>query len=165
MSQAAAERPRSRGRVRPRRAPMRVVDGVSFSVRAGEAVGHRRRERLGQVDDLAVDPAARPRAAGAHLGADPVRGPRPDAAAAARACRTSAARDIGMIFQEPMTSLNPVMTIGRPDRRGDHAAREHEPRRAPRTGDRAAAACRHPRSGEPARAPIRTSSRAGCGSG
>ena len=25
-------------------------------------------------------------------------------------------RKIGMIFQEPMTSLNPIMQIGRPDR-------------------------------------------------
>ena len=30
--------------------------------------------------------------------------------------------DISMIFQEPMTSLNPVLTIGRPDHRNTDAA-------------------------------------------
>jgi glutathione transport system ATP-binding protein len=30
--------------------------------------------------------------------------------------------DIAMIFQEPMTSLNPVFTVGEPDRRGDPPA-------------------------------------------
>ena len=39
---------------------------------------------------------------------------------------------IGMIFQEPATSLNPVMTVGRPDRRGDRGAHRRcaAPRRA-----------------------------------
>ena len=32
---------------------------------------------------------------------------------------------IAMIFQEPMTSLNPVFTVGRPDHRGDARARPH----------------------------------------
>ena len=36
---------------------------------------------------------------------------------------------IGMIFQEPATSLNPVMTVGDADRRGDRA-----PHRAARRG-------------------------------
>ena len=35
-----------------------------------------------------------------------------------RAMRAVRGKDISMIFQEPMTSLNPVMTVGKPDRRG-----------------------------------------------
>ena len=38
-----------------------------------------------------------------------------------RRCARCAAARIGMIFQEPATSLNPVMHGGRPDRRGDRA--------------------------------------------
>ena len=38
--------------------------------------------------------------------------------------------EIAMIFQEPMTSLNPVFTVGRPDRRGDpRSTRAWTPRR------------------------------------
>ena len=34
-------------------------------------------------------------------------------ASARRRCADIRGRDIGMVFQEPMTSLNPVLTIGR----------------------------------------------------
>ena len=44
--------------------------------------------------------------------------------------------EIGMIFQEPMTSLNPLFTVGAPDRRSDPAAPDAEPERgAPRAVD------------------------------
>ena len=44
--------------------------------------------------------------------ADPARGPRPAGADRAARCAGVRGKDIAMIFQEPMTSLNPVYTIG-----------------------------------------------------
>ena len=48
-------------------------------------------------------------------------------------------KDVAMIFQEPMTSLNPVLTIGDRDRRGPAAARAARPQRGLAQGDRDAA--------------------------
>ena len=74
-------------------------------------------------------------------------------------------RDIAMIFQEPMTSLNPVLTIGLQIMEPllIHLGMNEAAARAPR--DRAAAAGRHHRPASAASTSIRTSSRAACASG
>ncbi len=62
MTRAAPARPRPARRVpRSRAASLRAVDGASFEVGRGEALGHRRRVRLGQDDGAAR--ARRPAAA------------------------------------------------------------------------------------------------------
>ena len=72
--------------------------------------------------------------------------------------------DIGMIFQEPMTSLNPVLTIGT---QLAEAIRAHDA--SARDAARARARAARPRcaspSRPPARASIRTSFPAACASG
>ena len=76
--------------------------------------GRGRRVGLRQERDRAVDPAPRRRPAGAHRR-------RRDPASRAATCSSSASprwrqvrgNDISMIFQEPMTSLNPLLTVGR----------------------------------------------------
>jgi peptide/nickel transport system ATP-binding protein len=96
----------------PKLNPVRAVDAVSFTVNAGEAVGIVGESGSGKsVTSLAIlrlvpDPpgrivGGRIRFAGADLlSLPPARMPE------------IRGRDIGMIFQEPMSSLNPVMTIG-----------------------------------------------------
>ena len=74
-------------------------------------------------------------------------------------------RDIAYVFQEPMTSLNPVLTVGTPDRRGAAPA-PAAARRGRRAGGRpscstwSASRCRRGGCGS-----TRTSSPAACASG
>ena len=91
-----------------------AVKGVSFDARARRDPGAGRRDRLGQVGDRAVDPAAPALPAGqpSHR-QHPL--PRPGAGRppTTRASAQVRGNRIVMIFQEPMTSLNPLHTIER----------------------------------------------------
>ena len=73
--------------------------------------------------------------------------------------------EIAMIFQEPMTSLNPVLTVGAPDRR-ELMLHQHLDARA-RRGRAPSRCCAWWASPSPsaARANIRTSFPAACASG
>ena len=96
----------------PRRSAVRVVEGVSFSIDAGEAVGIVGESGSGKsVTSLAIlrlipDPPGRVESGRIELNGlnllDLPESAMPDIRG----------RDIAMIFQEPMSSLNPVMTIG-----------------------------------------------------
>ena len=95
------------------RGVVRAVEGISYKVQAGRDRGARRRIRLRQVGVVARHHAA-------------AREARRAASSPAASCSRAAnlleltedqmreirGRDIAMIFQEPMTSLNPVLTIG-----------------------------------------------------
>ena len=71
---------------------------------------------------------------------------------------------ISMIFQEPMTSLNPAFTVGDQIAEAILRHRKVEPRGGDGAGDRDAAAGAHSRRPSSASTTIRTGSRAACAS-
>ncbi len=95
-----------------RSANVGAVDGISFTVAEGECVGHRRRVRLREehagLSIMRLLPGGRP-----HR-------PRPDPASTAatsspmneKQMQEIRGNEVAMIFQDPMTSLNPTMTLG-----------------------------------------------------
>jgi peptide/nickel transport system ATP-binding protein len=96
----------------PKADPIRVVDSVSFSIGVGEAVGLVGESGSGKsITSLSVlrlipDPPGRIVSGSIEFeGQDLLKLP-------ANRMPEIRGRDIAMIFQEPMSSLNPVMTIG-----------------------------------------------------
>jgi peptide/nickel transport system ATP-binding protein len=94
------------------RGVLRAVDGVSWSVRPGETMALVGESGCGKsVSALAVIRLlARP--AGRIAGGRVMFAGRDLAALPEAEMRALRGRDLAMVFQEPMTSLNPVMTIG-----------------------------------------------------
>src|SRR5437867_13298588 len=92
---------------------VRAVDGVSYDVRAGETVALVGESGCGKsVSALSVMRlVAAP--AGRIVGGQIVFKGRDLLQLSDEDMRAVRGREIGMIFQEPMTSLNPVLTVGR----------------------------------------------------
>jgi peptide/nickel transport system ATP-binding protein len=91
---------------------VRAVDGVSFHIDAGETLAIVGESGCGKsVTSLSIlrlvpTPPARHGGAIRFLGRDLLTLPEPE-------MRDIRGNEISMIFQEPMTSLNPVLTVGR----------------------------------------------------
>ena len=108
----------------PKDKPIRVVDGVSFAIPAGGSVGIVGESGSGKsitsLSILRLIPEPPGRIAAGRIefeGRNLLDVPKND-------MRAIRGRDVAMIFQEPMSSLNPVMTIG--DQIGE-AIKLHEP--------------------------------------
>ena len=117
-ARTAAERCRTCGsRSRRPRGRWMLVDGVvSLQVGAGEVLGLVGRVRFGQEPDAALD---RPSRAGRRCrsrGEVRWRGVNLLELPESR-LNAVRGREIAVIFQEPMTALNPVLTVGDADRR------------------------------------------------
>ena len=138
------------------RGTIHAVDGVSFALEPGAAMGLVGESGCGKSMTLRAILGLLPRTgritAGQVLfnGKDLVKGGQ-------RGLREVRGGSISMIFQEPMTALNPVMRVGDADRRGAALPPRLEPLGGSRPGARADADGRHPGSpaadaGLPARA-------------
>ena len=93
--------------------PIKAVDGVSFSVRKGETLAVVGESGSGKsVTSLSIMRLIPPRAGGIAGGQVLFEG-RDIAAIPERDMRTIRGNEISMVFQEPMTSLTPVHTVGR----------------------------------------------------
>jgi oligopeptide transport system ATP-binding protein len=92
---------------------VRAVDGISYTVEAGETVAIVGESGSGKsVEALSIlrlipDPPGR------IVSGEVLFDGRDLRALSEEQMRAVRGRDIGMVFQEPMTSLNPVLTIGR----------------------------------------------------
>ena len=91
---------------------VRAVDGVSFAVKAGETLAIVGESGSGKsVTSLSIMRLLPKRVGRISRGAIRLRG-KDMVTLSDKEMRAIRGNDIGMIFQEPMTSLNPVQTIG-----------------------------------------------------
>jgi oligopeptide/dipeptide ABC transporter ATP-binding protein len=101
-----------RTRIRLRSGIVHAVDGLSFHVEAGETVGIVGESGCGKT--MAAMSIMRLLPKGAFVAGGAVRLDGRDLVALSdEAIRHVRGNEIGMVFQDPMTSLNPTMTIGK----------------------------------------------------
>ena len=143
---------------------LKAVDGVSFSLKRGETLALVGESGCGKsmtalsIMRLVPDPPGR------IVGGSVTLDGRDLLQLDEDAMRDVRGNEISMIFQEPMTSLNPVLTIG--EQIGE-AIRLHQDLPNPRSRTRRWRCCAWcgSRSRRSAQRNIRTSSRAACASG
>jgi peptide/nickel transport system ATP-binding protein len=101
-----------RTRIKLRSGTVHAVDGLSFEVEAGETVGIVGESGCGKT--MAAMSIMRLLPRGAYIAGGAVRFDGRDLVGLTdEAIRHVRGNEIGMVFQDPMTSLNPTMTIGR----------------------------------------------------
>ena len=93
------------------RGMVHAVNGISFDVRAGETLGLVGESGCGKSVTALAAMGILPRAARIPSGSIKLEG-RELIGLSERAWRRVRGKEIAMIFQDPMTSLNPVLTIG-----------------------------------------------------
>ncbi|MCC8428560.1 ABC transporter ATP-binding protein [Reyranella aquatilis] len=94
------------------RGPLRAVDGVSFDLEKGQTLGIVGESGSGKSVLVRSLIGLVGESSGAEVGGQVLFEGRDLRALPAREFRGVLGRDIGVVFQDPMTSLNPVMKIG-----------------------------------------------------
>src|SRR5438105_2102196 len=101
-----------RTRIRLRSGTVHAVDGLSFEVESGETVGIVGESGCGKT--MAAMSIMRLLPRGAYIAGGAIRFAGQDLVALSdEQIRHVRGNEIGVVFQDPMTSLNPTMTIGR----------------------------------------------------
>ena len=97
--------------IRMRRATVQAVDGVSFTIGPGETLGLVGESGCGKsMTGMSIMRLLPP---GGHIVGGSIRlGGRELTALSDQAMRRVRGNDVAVVFQDPMTSLNPTMTIG-----------------------------------------------------
>ena len=91
---------------------VQALDGITYSVDAGQVLGHRRRVRLGQVGLVADHHGPHPRAERAASPGEVLFDGKNLLSASDSEMRELRGNDIAMIFQDPLSSLHPFYRIG-----------------------------------------------------
>jgi oligopeptide transport system ATP-binding protein len=97
---------------RTRRGVARAVDGVSFSLQSGETLGIVGESGSGKSVTALSLMGLVPKPAGFHPSGEILLGGEDLLQLPSSRMRALRGKDIAMVFQDPMTSLNPVMTVG-----------------------------------------------------
>ena len=143
---------------------VQAVTDVSYDLHAGRGARHRRRVGLGQERLDALDPRALRRRARIPKGEAIFKG-QDLLKLSQKQLREIRGGDMAMIFQDPMTSLNPVLTVGNQISEALLVAQPGmSDDAAKKRADRAARGRGRPVRRAPRSTSTRTSSRAACAS-
>ena len=124
---------------------VRAVDGVDLYIEKGETLGVVGESGCGKCVTALSIMRLIPQPPGRIVGGrDPLQRPEPASTWPPNQMRKIRGKEISMIFQEPMTSLNPVFTVRRADRGGHPAPRGARPARGHGQDGRDAEAGGHP---------------------
>ena len=135
---------------------MLAVDRISFSIKKGETLALVGESGSGKSATALSIMKLLPYPAASHPSGQVMFKGQDLLSLSERDIREIRGADITIIFQEPMTSLNPLHTIEQQIARNPAPASRHDRRAGARAHPRTADAGRHPQSGDPAEEPIRT---------
>jgi ABC-type dipeptide/oligopeptide/nickel transport system ATPase component len=111
---------------------VRAVDGISYTVDPGETVAVVGESGSGKSVGALSILRLIPNPPGRVVGGEVIFAGRDLMKLSDAEMRKVRGGEIGMVFQEPMTSLNPVLSIGRADHRDARAASRRQSRRCPK---------------------------------